>query len=156
MLHTGLFELNAVAAISAHRSFRAAATQLGISPSALSHAIAGLEVQAAAVFLLHVDREGGAARLRRFDGGVRDEAMGERGGPGAECEEQVFFIHEGDHVAVPGCLECGLEYVLGRVAVGFLYRFGTSRGRKQQHKGDGDQKCFSHGWAPWKAFRQPA
>ena len=43
MLDTGLFELNAVAAISAHRSFRAAATELGISPSALSHAIAGLE-----------------------------------------------------------------------------------------------------------------
>ncbi|QOZ08002.1 LysR family transcriptional regulator [Bradyrhizobium sp. CCBAU 51765] len=43
MLHTGLFELNAVAAISAHRSFRAAATELGISPSALSHAIATLE-----------------------------------------------------------------------------------------------------------------
>ncbi len=43
MLDTGLFELNAVAAISVHRSFRAAATELGISPSALSHAIAGLE-----------------------------------------------------------------------------------------------------------------
>jgi DNA-binding transcriptional LysR family regulator len=43
MSETGLFELNAVAAISAHRSFRAAATELGISPSALSHAIAGLE-----------------------------------------------------------------------------------------------------------------
>ena len=43
MIDTGLFELNAVAAISAHRSFRAAATELGISPSALSHAIAGLE-----------------------------------------------------------------------------------------------------------------
>jgi DNA-binding transcriptional LysR family regulator len=43
MLEAGLFELNAVAAISAHRSFRAAATELGISPSALSHAIAGLE-----------------------------------------------------------------------------------------------------------------
>src|ERR1700751_852768 len=43
MLNTGLFELNAVAAISAHRSFRAAATELGISPSALSHAIATLE-----------------------------------------------------------------------------------------------------------------
>jgi DNA-binding transcriptional LysR family regulator len=42
-MQTGLFELNAVAAISAHRSFRAAATELGISPSALSHAIAGLE-----------------------------------------------------------------------------------------------------------------
>jgi DNA-binding transcriptional LysR family regulator len=34
MIHPGLFELNAVAAISAHRSFRAAATELGISPSA--------------------------------------------------------------------------------------------------------------------------
>jgi len=43
MQDTGLFELNAVAAISARRSFRAAATELGISPSALSHAIAGLE-----------------------------------------------------------------------------------------------------------------
>jgi DNA-binding transcriptional LysR family regulator len=43
MLNGGLFELNAVAAISTHGSFRAAATELGISPSALSHAIAGLE-----------------------------------------------------------------------------------------------------------------
>ena len=43
MFETGLFELNAVAAISAHRSFRAAATELGISRSALSHTIAGLE-----------------------------------------------------------------------------------------------------------------
>ncbi|MCA1453071.1 LysR family transcriptional regulator [Bradyrhizobium sp. BRP22] len=43
MLDTGLFELNAIAAIAAHRSFRAAATQLGISPSALSHAVAVLE-----------------------------------------------------------------------------------------------------------------
>src|SRR5215471_18675229 len=43
MLDAGLFELNAIAAIAVHRSFRAAATQLGISPSALSHAVAGLE-----------------------------------------------------------------------------------------------------------------
>lgn len=43
MQHAGLFELNAVVAIATHRSFRAAATELGISPSALSHAIAGLE-----------------------------------------------------------------------------------------------------------------
>lgn len=43
MHHPGLFELNAIAAISAHRSFRIAATELGISPSALSHAVAGLE-----------------------------------------------------------------------------------------------------------------
>lgn len=45
MLDTGLFELNAVGAISTHRSFRAAAAELGISPSALSHAIAGLEAR---------------------------------------------------------------------------------------------------------------
>ena len=43
MQHAGLFALNAVVAIATHRSFRAAATELGISPSALSHAIAGLE-----------------------------------------------------------------------------------------------------------------
>ena len=43
MQHIGLFELNAVVAISTHRSFRAATTELGISPSALSHAIAALE-----------------------------------------------------------------------------------------------------------------
>ena len=34
---------NAIGRFEAHRSFRAAATELGISPSALSHAIAGLE-----------------------------------------------------------------------------------------------------------------
>jgi DNA-binding transcriptional LysR family regulator len=39
----GLFELNAVAAIAAHKSFRRAAAELGISPSALSHAVAMLE-----------------------------------------------------------------------------------------------------------------
>jgi DNA-binding transcriptional LysR family regulator len=43
MQRAGLFELNAVVAVAAHRSFRAAATALGISPSALSHAIATLE-----------------------------------------------------------------------------------------------------------------
>jgi DNA-binding transcriptional LysR family regulator len=43
MADTGLFELNAVVAVAAHRSFRRAATELGLSPSALSHAIAALE-----------------------------------------------------------------------------------------------------------------
>jgi DNA-binding transcriptional LysR family regulator len=38
-----LFELNAVLAIAAHRSFRAAAAQLGVSPSGLSHAVSTLE-----------------------------------------------------------------------------------------------------------------
>jgi DNA-binding transcriptional LysR family regulator len=39
----GLSDLNAVAAVAAHRSFRRAASELGMSPSALSHAIAMLE-----------------------------------------------------------------------------------------------------------------
>jgi DNA-binding transcriptional LysR family regulator len=39
----GLLELNAVVAVAARHSFRAAAAELGMSPSALSHAIAGLE-----------------------------------------------------------------------------------------------------------------
>ena len=43
MQRAGLFELNAVVAVSTHRSFRRAAAELGISPSALSHAIAALE-----------------------------------------------------------------------------------------------------------------
>lgn len=43
MQRAGLFELNAVVAVSTHRSFRRAAAELGMSPSALSHAVATLE-----------------------------------------------------------------------------------------------------------------
>jgi DNA-binding transcriptional LysR family regulator len=48
----GLFELQAVSAVAAHRGFRAAAAELEISPSALSHAIASLE-RRLGVRLLH-------------------------------------------------------------------------------------------------------
>lgn len=43
MKRPDLFELEAVVAIATRRSFRAAASDLGISPSALSHAVATLE-----------------------------------------------------------------------------------------------------------------
>ncbi|WP_428003704.1 LysR family transcriptional regulator [Acidovorax sp.] len=43
MQKTGLSELNAVVAVATHRSFRRASAELGMSPSALSHAIATLE-----------------------------------------------------------------------------------------------------------------
>lgn len=49
---TGLLELQAAVAVAARRSFRAAATELGLSPSALSHAIAALE-QRLGVRLFH-------------------------------------------------------------------------------------------------------
>jgi DNA-binding transcriptional LysR family regulator len=52
MQKSGLLELNAVAAVSTHRSFRRAAMELGMSPSALSHAIAALE-QRLGVRLFH-------------------------------------------------------------------------------------------------------
>lgn len=42
---SGLNELEAVLAVARHRSFRAAATELGVSTSALSHAIAALEAR---------------------------------------------------------------------------------------------------------------
>lgn len=43
MAKAGLFELNAVVAVATRRSFRRAAGELGMSPSALSHAVAALE-----------------------------------------------------------------------------------------------------------------
>jgi DNA-binding transcriptional LysR family regulator len=43
MNKTGLAELQAVVAVAARRSFRRAATDLGMSPSALSHSVAMLE-----------------------------------------------------------------------------------------------------------------
>jgi DNA-binding transcriptional LysR family regulator len=45
MKSSGLIELDAVLAVARHRGFRAAATELGMSRSALSHAIAALEAR---------------------------------------------------------------------------------------------------------------
>ncbi|CAL8477587.1 LysR family transcriptional regulator [Caballeronia sp. S22] len=45
MKTSGLAELEAVLAVSRHRSFRAAASELSVSTSALSHSIAGLEAR---------------------------------------------------------------------------------------------------------------
>ncbi|MDR3400772.1 MAG: LysR family transcriptional regulator [Pandoraea sp.] len=45
MRTSGLAELEAVMAVARHRSFRAAATELGVSTSALSHSVATLEAR---------------------------------------------------------------------------------------------------------------
>jgi DNA-binding transcriptional LysR family regulator len=52
MRASGLIELDAVAAVARHRNFRAAAIELGLSRSALSHAVAALE-QRLGVRLFH-------------------------------------------------------------------------------------------------------
>ena len=45
MKSSGLGELEAVLAVARHRNFRAAAAELGVSTSALSHAVAALEAR---------------------------------------------------------------------------------------------------------------
>ncbi|MGJ7609414.1 MULTISPECIES: LysR family transcriptional regulator [unclassified Variovorax] len=45
MKRNGLSELDGVVAVASHRSFRKAAAELGISPSALSQSVSGLEAQ---------------------------------------------------------------------------------------------------------------
>lgn len=45
MKTSGLLELEAVLAVARHRSFRAAANEMGVSTSALSHAVAALEAR---------------------------------------------------------------------------------------------------------------
>ncbi|MFP3570232.1 LysR family transcriptional regulator, partial [Paraburkholderia sp. SIMBA_030] len=45
MKTSGLGELEAVLAVARHRSFRAAANELDVSTSALSHAVAALEAR---------------------------------------------------------------------------------------------------------------
>jgi len=52
MPNAALYDLNAVVAVATHRSFRRAATELGLSPSALSHTVAALE-QRLGVRLFH-------------------------------------------------------------------------------------------------------
>ena len=65
MSRAGLVELNAVVAVGTHGSFRAAAREIGMSPSALSHAIAALE-----------ERMG----VRLFNRTTRSVALTEAGG----------------------------------------------------------------------------
>ncbi len=79
MKQAGLFELNAVVAVATRRSFRAAAAELGMSPSALSHAIGALE-QRLGVRLFHRTTrsvalsEAGAQFIARIRPALRDIA----------------------------------------------------------------------------------
>lgn len=89
-MRAALGELSAVAAVAHHKSFRAAADELAMSPSALSHAIAMLE-QRLGVRLFHrttrsvAVTEAGARFLGRIQPALREieSAFAEAGDEGA-------------------------------------------------------------------------
>ncbi|GFZ97489.1 LysR family transcriptional regulator [Dyella caseinilytica] len=77
MLRAGLSELTAFITIAEQRSFRAAASQLGVSPSALSHAIRNLEARLDARLFNRTTRsvaltEVGEQLLRRVQPAIAD------------------------------------------------------------------------------------
>ncbi len=80
MSKAGLIELNAVAAVAAHRNFRAAAIELGLSASAISHAISGLEARLGVRLFHRTTRsvaltEAGEAFLARVQPALREIAQ---------------------------------------------------------------------------------
>ena len=77
MARAGLSELTAFVAIADQRSFRAAARTLGVSPSALSHSMRGLEARLAVRLLNRTTRsvaltEAGEQLLRRVRPAIAD------------------------------------------------------------------------------------
>ncbi|CAG4922577.1 LysR family transcriptional regulator [Paraburkholderia gardini] len=77
MLRAGLSELTAFVAIAEQRSFRAAARVLGVSPSALSHSMRGLEARLGVRLFNRTTRsvaltEAGAQLLRRAGPAIAD------------------------------------------------------------------------------------
>ena len=79
MVRNDLPDLAAFAAVARHRSFRRAAAELGLSPSALSHALRGLEERMGVRLLNRTTRsvaptEAGAALLTRLGPALADIA----------------------------------------------------------------------------------
>ena len=79
MARLTLNELSALASVATHRSFRAAAAELGISPSSLSHAIGGTERHLGVRLFNRTTRsvsitEAGEAFLARIQPALRDIA----------------------------------------------------------------------------------
>lgn len=89
MLRAGLSELTAFIAIAEQRSFRAAARKLGVSPSALSHAMRNLEARINVRLFNRTTRavaltEAGEQLLRRVQPAISDldDALNEVGSAG--------------------------------------------------------------------------
>lgn len=108
-MRAGLGELTAAAAVARHKSFRAAARELALSPSALSHAIRALE-QRLGVRLFHRTTrsvaltEAGARLLGRVGPALR--------------ELDGALAEAGDHRATPsGTLRINASAVAARLVV---------------------------------------
>ncbi|HVI51780.1 MAG TPA: LysR family transcriptional regulator [Candidatus Sulfotelmatobacter sp.] len=79
MKRTDLSDLSAFAAVARHRSFRKAALELGVSPSALSHALRGLEERLGLRLVNRTTRsvalsDAGARLYSRLSGALSDIA----------------------------------------------------------------------------------
>jgi DNA-binding transcriptional LysR family regulator len=115
-----LADLSTFAAVARHRSFRAAADELGVSRSSLSHALVGLEQQLG-VRLLHrttrsvAPTEAGAGLLARLVPMLRDlDDMLAAVSDGADGPAGTVRIN---------ALEAAARWLLRHVAPGFLDRY---------------------------------
>jgi DNA-binding transcriptional LysR family regulator len=120
MTKPSLADLSAFAAVARHRSFRAAADELGVSRSSLSHALVGLEQQLG-VRLLHrttrsvAPTEAGARLLARLVPTLRDlDDMLAAVSDGAEGPAGTVRIN---------ALEAAARWLLRHVVPGFLDRY---------------------------------
>ncbi|SMF73313.1 transcriptional regulator, LysR family [Tistlia consotensis] len=119
MASPGLTELNAVAAVAARRNFRAAARDLGVSASALSHAVAALEARLGVRLFNRTTRSvaltpAGEGFLARVEPALREiaEAM-------AEASEQRERPAGLLRINAAGL---AAEQMLGPIVVAFLRR----------------------------------
>jgi DNA-binding transcriptional LysR family regulator len=120
MTKPSLADLTIFAAVARHRSFRAAADELGVSRSSLSHALIGLEQQLG-VRLLHrttrsvAPTEAGARLLARLVPTLRDlDDMLAVVGDGAEGPAGTVRIN---------ALEAAARWLLRHVVPSFLQRY---------------------------------
>lgn len=119
-MQAGLSELTAFVAIAEHKSFRAAALSLGVSPSALSHALRNLEARLNVRLFNRTTRsvaltEAGEQLLRRVRPAMADlsEAM----------NEVASAVHRPSGVIRISSAEAGAKPLLQHVLPGFLAQY---------------------------------
>ncbi len=120
MTKPSLADLTTFAAVARHRSFRAAADELGVSRSSLSHALVGLEQQLGVRLLNRTTRsvaptEAGSRLLARLVPALRDlDDMLAAVSDGAEGPAGTVRIN---------ALEAAARWLLHHVVPGFLERY---------------------------------